>query len=237
MRRLNTLIAVAFALAVACQFPLCQKGPLVVSPNSARPGEMIHLHQDRGDFQSYGSLRVRIGDKPAHVSRISDTDLDVAVPMQPPASVRISLQDGTDLIASTRFSVLDTNCRRYVMQMDPNGVTLLRVEPCSDSVNGNVATLESRLSFDLVDVAGRVLHTASIRHPLETPAEVFSRSGNAGTIRATEPPKPAVFWVRFPNRPDAQFVRVYRVEPGLDLADSLDIQQRTLIDSLKVDIQ
>ncbi len=238
MRRLLALVTLALALVVACQFPACQKGPLVVDPNSAQPGTLIHLHQDRGAFQSYGSLRVAVGGQPAHVSRvISNTDIDVVVPMQPPATVEVHVSDGDHIIALATFSVLDTNCRRFVMSMEANHVKLLRVEPCFDNVDGDVATLNPRLSFDLVDNAGHVLHTVSIPHPLETPTEVFSRSGKEATIGRTSAPSHAVFWIRMPNLPNAHTIRVYRVAAGLDLKDPQNLGSRTFVDSLGVSVQ
>jgi hypothetical protein len=199
---------------------------------------MIRLHQERGNFQSYHSLRVTVGGTPSHVSRVtSNTDLDVVVPMRATGEVEIQLRDGTQVTASATFSVLDTDCRRFVMRIDGNQVVLLRIEPCFDSVNGNVATLDARLSFDLIDAGGQVLHTASIPHPLQTPTEVFSRSGNAAAITRRDPLKPAVFWVRFPNLPNARALKVYQVNPGIDLADSLNLEKRGLIDSLGISIQ
>ena len=238
MRRLLVLFTTAAMLAVACQFPSCQKGLLTIDPTSARPGQLIHLHQDRGDFLAYDSLRVTVGGQPARVSGvISNTDLDVVVPMQPPASVEIHLRDGVTTQASATFAVLDTDCRRFVMKMEANQVTLLRVEPCIDAVHRDVATLNPRLSFDLVDDAGRVLHTASIAHPLETPSEAFSRSGSAATIGRIDPPTSSVFWVRFPNLPNARTLLVYRVPAGLDLKDPINRDDRVKVDSLGVSIQ
>jgi hypothetical protein len=238
MRRLLVLSATAAMMAVACQFPSCQKGPLVVGPTSARPGELIELHQDHGDFLSYDSLRVTVGGQPARVSRvISNTDLDIVVPMRAPGNVEVHLRDGITTKASAMFAVLDTDCRRFVMKMEANRVTLLRIEPCLDTVNRDVATLNPRLSFDLVDAAGFVLHTASIPHPLETPSEAFSRSGNAATIGRTDPPTSSVFWVRFPNLPNARRLVVYRVPAGLDIKDPLKRDNRVPVDSLQVSIQ
>lgn len=238
MRRLLVLFAVAVTLAVACQFPSCQKGPLVVDPTSGRSGELIRLHQDRGDFQSYDSLRVTVGGQPARVSRvINNTDLDLVVPMRAPGNAEIHLRDGIATKASAMFAVLDTDCRRFVMKMEANRVTIMRVEPCFDAVNNDVATLNPRLSFDLVDDAGRVLHTASIPHPLETPSESFSRSGSAATIERVAPPTSSVFWVRFPNLPNARAILVYRVPAGLDIKDPLNRDDRVPVDSLGVSIQ
>ncbi len=238
MRRLFGLFVVTLALAVACQFPGCGKGPLRLTPTTARPGEMIHLHQDRGDFQSYDSLRVTVGGQPARVSRVlSNTDLDVVVPMQAAGNVEIHLRDGSTITASATFAVLDTDCRRIVMRMTGNQVEILRVEPCFDTADREVATLDPRLSFDLVDDAGSVLHTASIPHPLETPSEVFSRSGSAATIGRHDPPTSAIFWVRFPNLPNARSLRVYRVPAGLDIKQQINRDDRVPIDSLGVTIQ
>jgi hypothetical protein len=200
---------------------------------------MIHLHQDRGDFQAYDSLRVTIGGQPTRVSRVlSNTDLDVVVPMQAPGNVDVRLRDGsTTTTASATFAVLDTDCRRFVMRMTGNQVEILRVEPCFDTADREVATLNPRLSFDLVDEAGSVVYTASIPHPLETHSEVFSRSGSSATIGRRDPPASAVFWVRFPNLPNARALVVYRVPAGLNIKDQINRDSRVPLDSLGVTIQ
>jgi len=236
MRR-RLAIVIALALVVACQWPGCQKGPLVVKPTSARPGEMIRLHQNRGDFQSFNSLRVTIGGEPSFVSRvISNTDLDVVVPMRAAGKVEIQLYDGSQLETSTAFAVLDSDCRRFVMRLHGTQVTVLRVEPCFDMVQRDAETLNPRLSFDLVNAQGQTLYTTSIAHPIETQAEVFSHSSRGATIERHDARDPAVFWVRFPNLPAAKGLRVYYVPAGVDLADSVGTSNRVPIDTLEAPV-
>lgn len=238
MRRRLAIATAALALFVACQWPGCKKGPLVAKPTSARPGEKIHLHQNRGDFQSFNSLQVTIGGQPSHVSRvISNTDLDVVVPMQTAGNVEIHLLDGDQVQAAAPFSVLETDCRRFVMEMHGNQVRLLRIEPCFDTIDGNAETLDPRLGLDLVNANGQRIYSTSIPHPLETQTEVFNHTSRGATAARHAATDPAVFWVRFPRLLDARGLQVFYVPAGLDIKDPNNLGNRVPIDSLDVTIQ
>jgi len=238
MRRSFGVITVFLALVCSCQFPGCGKGPLAVNPDSARPGNLVRLHQERGDFQSYDSLRVVVGGLPAYVTRvINNTDLDVLVPMQLPGTVEVKLQEGRTVTATARLAIRQTDCERVVMKMEGGHVSLLRVDPCTDAISRDVAAGNERLSFDLVDPNGRLIHTTSILHPLKTPGEAFSPSGAGATIERRPPPSPAVFWVRVPRDPQAKTLRVYEAEARLDLTNPRDRDNRVLLDSLTVKSQ
>jgi len=236
MRR-RLLIIISLAFVIACEWPGCQQGPLLVNPTSARPGEKIRLHQNRGDFQSLNTLLVMIGGQPALVSHvISNTDLDVVVPMQAAGNVEIRLLDGNQVLAAVPFSVLETDCRRFVMEMHGTQVRLLRIEPCFDTIDGDAQTLDARLGLDLVNATGQRIYSTSIPHPLETQAEAFNHSSRGATAARQAATDPAVFWVRFPRLVEARGLQVYYVPAGLDLKDPNSLDNRIPIDSLDVNI-
>ncbi|HEX5131904.1 MAG TPA: hypothetical protein VFX92_05395 [Candidatus Krumholzibacteria bacterium] len=238
MRRFLAVTASILALVCACQFPGCPKGVLEVAPQAARPGQKVHLHQARGNFQSYDSLRVVVGRLPAYVRIAGNTDADFMVPISaPPGAARIKVLDGHRVTGTADLRVLPAPSVRILVRMDGNAVTLLATQPSGDPPTRDVPSLGERLSVDLTDETGTLLHTVSILHPLKTAGEVSSHRGDAGVIRSEPPDSRAEFWIRMPSVPGARFLRVYSAPAGVSLADSTGRANRLLLEALDLKVQ
>jgi hypothetical protein len=233
MRRSLAILLAPLALFCACQFPGCPKGQLEVTPQTAWPGDKVRLHQNHGGFSHFDTLRVVVGRHAAYTRLIGDEDADVMVPLRAsrgPQEVR--LFDGGREIASTQLALRRAHGLRVVLKIEGGTISVLRTEPCGNDFTGDVPSLASRLSFDIIDDPGNVLYTGSILHPLNTEGEVFSRSGSDANASRVPPPTTTTFWVRVPNQPSARDIRVYDVAPGISLADSAGRASRQQLGTL-----
>lgn len=193
--------------------------PVVVTPSSARPGDVVRVGYPHGDLKSRHGLHATIGDQTAVILRVPDDDFaDIIVPIVPPdtAAVVVGDEDGTFLTG--RLYVEETATVLVVLALPDSVPQLLRVVASVDAATGDVLSNEDRLSFDLVNSSNVVVHSCSVLDPLRTPGELIAPSGPGGVTASRQgmSADPTVT-IRLPRIAGTGTLSVFQVPPGVDV--------------------
>jgi hypothetical protein len=167
--------------------------------------------------------------------------LEALVPMLDPAPQAevVVYADGRRIVAG-RISILPTISRRLVFAFEGDSLRLLRALPSADAPAAHVRTARPRLSIDLVNEHGVLIYSATVLHPLKTPAEGFYLTEGEGKERTTlgigraEAPEAVTFSVDIPNPRVPVSVVVYDVPENVDVLTDEGREQRRRIAQLEI---
>jgi hypothetical protein len=208
--------------------------PVSVSPPAARPGDIIRVSHPHGEFKSRHGLDATIGGSPAVILRVPDDNhLDIIVPIVPSDSVDVVVRDEDGVIAEGFLLVKQTASVLVVVTVT-DSMRVVRVVPSVDRPTGDVVSSEPRLSFDLVDASGSLVHTCSVLDPDYTPGESIAPGSapNQVTLARSTLSADSTVAIRLPRTTGTLTLGAYRVAPGLDISTTGGRAQRALINEI-----
>jgi hypothetical protein len=199
---------------------------------SAAPGQTVTIpFQAPKRPQDAVATRVTIGGRDAPIARSEAGFVTVYVPNVAPDELAVRVYVGIVAINPGRITVVSPPYRRFLFAREGNGLEIVRVAPTAGEPDGNVRSMDARLSFDLVDGSGRLLYSTSVLDPAATLNESFAPAAGGGpmALGRSRVEHRSVFPVRLPAVSGARELRVYRAPAGLDIFGSEGRQQRILL--------
>ena len=231
--RLPAAISCALMLAT----PVASMAGIDVAETSVRPGDAIVVQVTDRRVAPDDALRaVFDGQTRAPALFANDSAIEVIIPMLPVGETLLALYQGNTLLGRHTLQILDAAARRLIFSYEGDHITLLQTTRSTSLPTRHVRSDDERLSFDMLNSNGVVVYSGTIINPSRARPEVLVQSNPTGSvlIGRTAPDRNGLFIVDIPTPPNSVTLRIYRVEPDIDLFTADGRSRRTLLTSVEV---
>jgi hypothetical protein len=211
-----------FAFVCSCDTHVREK-TLRVSPDEVAPGSSVVLHASDGLFVDIDDVDVRFDGRPAAVIRIVDSSaVEVLVPRLRQGAAEITLRYAKRPYAKAVVTIVPPPLQRVFLTIAHGDIELQRVQPYNGRYDAPAAG-GRRLSYDVLDGGGRLLHTSAIPYPEVKRVEVFTEP-NRREPKRLDLPGPVSFIIKIPyvdyRTGEITRIQFFDVGPGVDLNDA-----------------
>lgn len=230
MRRLMTktcTVLVVLSLGTGCW----HKRQLTVEPDRVAPGRTVRISSQQATFADVSTIDVEFDGRRAAISQVPDKQtIVVVVPRLDPGRVTVTVRDKGSLVGSGDVTIVHPSKRRLSLTYTDGAIELDRVLPYTGHFD-RPAPGGMRLSYDVLNEKGVVIHMGAIPLPASRGVEVFGDPEEGGSIQRLPRGGRIRFAVKIPYQAGKTVVRFYELEPGRDLDDP----DRKFIRELEID--
>lgn len=201
-----------------------------VYPDAAVPGETVQLRNKAANFQDLQAVNVEFDGVKAGVVRIVDsTAVEVLVPNLVSGGATVSVEY-LRFEGEGEVKILPPSKQRLFFQILEGEIRAVMTQPYTGHYDDMVVR-GRRLSYDVLDSQGRVVHTGAIRYPEGGTGEAFPGNGQIHRIANRGP---ISFGVKAPRIKGDVQVLFYDVGDGVDLKSFQDRANRNLIADITI---
>lgn len=218
------------AAALGCQ----EKPEAEIFPAQAAPGSTAVVRAEGLDAErEKEAVRVRVGDQPALVIRVvPGVGVEFLVPELQPGPAAVKVEAYGKAAATATLTIVPPPARQLVLGMTGDLVELVSDRGAASFARpSREVPVRRGLAYDVLNAQGVLVATGVIEHPRAGRLEVHDEEGG---LRGAPEPDSATFTLRIPAVPGGGTLRLYDVEPQIDVMTDEGRAERRLVSEIEL---